>query len=67
MCLDSPSGRTPPSLAVTSARRPYLLLSNILFHIFFLNPSAKVFIVCSTVTVDCCVLYTCCVGVFAVM
>ena len=31
----------------------------------WLNPFATVlFIVCSTVTVECCVLYPCCVGVF---
>ena len=31
----------------------------------WLNPSATVFFtVCSTVTVECCVLYPCCVGVF---
>ena len=34
----------------------------------WLNPFATVlFTVCSTVTVVCCVLYPCCVGVFAVM
>ena len=32
------------------------------------NPFAMVlFNVCSVVTVECCVLYPCCVGVFAVM
>ena len=31
----------------------------------WLNPFATVlFTVCSTVTVECCVLYLCCVGVF---
>ena len=31
----------------------------------WLNPFATVFfIVCSSVTVECCVLYSCCVGVF---
>ena len=31
----------------------------------WLNPFATVlFIVCSSVTVECCVLYPCCVGVF---
>ena len=34
----------------------------------WLNPFATVwFNVCSAVTVECCVLYPCCVGVFAVM
>ena len=34
----------------------------------WLNPFATVlFTVCSAVTVECCVLYPCCVGVFAVM
>ena len=34
----------------------------------WLNPFATVlFSVCSAVTVECCVLYTCCMGVFAVM
>ena len=34
----------------------------------WLNPLATVlFTVCSAVTVECCVLYPCCVGVFAVM
>ena len=34
----------------------------------WLNPFAAVlFSVCSTVTVECCVLYPCCMGVFAVM
>ena len=34
----------------------------------WLNPFATVlFSVCSTVTVECCVLYPCCMGVFAVM
>ena len=33
-----------------------------------LNPFATVlFNACSAVTVECCVLYPCCVGVFAVM
>ena len=33
--------------------------------VIWLNPFAMVlFIVCSVVTVDCCVLYLCCVGVF---
>ena len=33
----------------------------------WLNPFATVlFTVCSAVTVECCVLYPCCVGVFAV-
>ena len=33
-----------------------------------LNPFATVlFYVCSAVTVECCVLYPCCVGVFSVM
>ena len=33
-----------------------------------LNPFATVlFTVCSAVTVECCVLYACCVGVFAVI
>ena len=32
------------------------------------NPFAKVlFTVCSSVTVDCCVLYPCCVGVFGML
>ena len=32
-----------------------------------LNPFATVlFTVCSTVTVECCVLYPCCVGVFRI-
>ena len=34
----------------------------------WLNPFATVlFSVCSAVTVECCVLYTCCMGVFSVM
>ena len=34
----------------------------------WLTPFATVFFtVCSAVTVECCVLYPCCVGVFAVM
>ena len=34
----------------------------------WLNPFATVlFSVCSSVTVDCCVSYPCCMGVFAVM
>ena len=34
----------------------------------WLNPFASVlFTVCNAVTVECCVLYPCCVGVFAVM
>ena len=34
----------------------------------WLNPFATVlFSVCSAVTVECCVLYPCCMGVFAVM
>ena len=34
----------------------------------WLNPFATVlFCVCSSVTVECCVLYPCCIGVFAVM
>ena len=34
----------------------------------WLNPFATVlFTVCSAVTVECCVLYPCCVDVFAVM
>ena len=34
----------------------------------WLNPFAMVlFTWCSAVTVECCVLYLCCVGVFAVM
>ena len=34
----------------------------------WLNPLAMVvFNVCSAVTVECCVLHPCCVGVFAVM
>ena len=34
----------------------------------WLNPFATVlFSVCSAVTVECCVLYPCCIGVFAVM
>ena len=34
----------------------------------WLNPFAMVlFSVCSAVTVECCVLYPCCMGVFAVM
>ena len=34
----------------------------------WLNPFATVlFNVCSAVTIECCVLYSCCVGVFAVM
>ena len=34
----------------------------------WLNPFATVlFTVCSAVTVECCVLYPCCVGVFTVM
>ena len=34
----------------------------------WLHPSATVlFTVCNTVTVECCVLYPCCVGVFAVI
>ena len=34
----------------------------------WLNPIATVlFNMCRAVTVDCCVLYPCCVGVFAVM
>ena len=34
----------------------------------WLNPFVTVlFNVCSAVTVECCVLYPCCVGVFAVM
>ena len=34
----------------------------------WLNPFATVlFTVCSAATVECCVLYSCCVGVFAVM
>ena len=34
----------------------------------WLNPLATVlFTVCSAVTVECCVLYPCCVGVFVVM
>ena len=34
----------------------------------WLNPCATVlFSVCSAVTVECCVLYPCCMGVFAVM
>ena len=34
----------------------------------WLNPLATVlFSVCSAVTVECCVLYLCCMGVFAVM
>ena len=28
------------------------------------NPFATVFTVCSAVTVNCCILYPCCVGVF---
>ena len=33
-----------------------------------LNPFATVlFSVCSAITVECCVLYLCCIGVFAVM
>ena len=33
--------------------------------VFWLNPFAMVlFTVCSAVTVECCVLYPCCVGVF---
>ena len=33
--------------------------------VLWLNPSATVlFNVCSAVTVECCVLYPCCVGVF---
>ena len=33
-----------------------------------LNPFATVlFSVCSSVTIECCVLYPCCMGVFAVM
>ena len=36
--------------------------------VIWFNPFATVlFTVCSAVTVECCVLYTCCVGVFAVM
>ena len=32
---------------------------------YWLNPFAKVlFSVCSAVTVECCVLYPCCMGVF---
>ena len=30
----------------------------------WLNPFAVLFSVCSAVTVECCVLYTCCMGVF---
>ena len=30
----------------------------------WLNPFATVFTVCSAVTVECCALYPCCVGVF---
>ena len=34
----------------------------------WLNPFATVlFTVCSAITVECCVLYLCCVGVFDVM
>ena len=33
----------------------------------WLNLFAAVFDVCSAITVECCVLYPCCVGVFAVM
>ena len=34
----------------------------------WLNPFATVLLsVCSTVTVECCVLYPCCMGVFTVM
>ena len=34
----------------------------------WMNPFATVlFNVCSAVTVECCVFYPCCVGVFAVM
>ena len=34
----------------------------------WLNPFATVFFgVCSSVTVECCVLYPCCMGVFAVV
>ena len=36
--------------------------------VIWLNPfSTVLFSVCSAVTVECCVLYPCCVGVFAVM
>ena len=36
--------------------------------VIWLNPFATVLInVCSAVTVECCVLYPCCVGMFAVM
>ena len=34
----------------------------------WLNPFATVlFSVCNAVTIECCVLYPCCIGVFAVM
>ena len=36
--------------------------------VIWLNPfSTVLFNVCSAVTVECCVLYPCCVGMFAVM
>ena len=36
--------------------------------VIWLNPFATaLFTVCSAVSVECCVLYPCCVGVFAVM
>ena len=45
-----------------------LLISSATVIVIWFNPFATVlFTVCSAVTVECCVLYTCCVDMFAVM
>ena len=54
--LNSVGESTPPSCGTPVLKK---------IEVIWLNPFATVlFKVCSAVTVECCVLYPCCVGVF---
>ena len=60
------------SVCVFIVSKALLILSAIVIvragRAIWLNPFATVlFSVCSSVIVECCVLYPCCMGVFAVM